>query len=216
MHWTLFYCYTTHDPVANNCPSKFMHGHSSLGWCVTSLWGMPSSGVLPATISTALRQMWRDSILFVLVYFWKGPGISRRKALLPGSACSSGSRLCLHIAGKNLCRVRNKPHSKLLFLMKREKCFNSFLDLRKYYLFSCIVLNKYMQFWSMYFRVLPKELLYCTLCMQWQRTKAYLLVLDRTAFGKNHSWYYPASHHPIVESLNFAFDFLSGSRTSVK
>lgn len=176
------YCYTICNPVANNHPSEFMHGHSSLGWCVSSLWGMPSSGLLSANISTALRQMWREGYFLFCVYFWKGPGNSRRKHLLSDSTCSSGSRLCLYITEKNLCRVKTRPHPKLFFLMK--KCFNSFLDFSgKYYLFSCIVLNKYMQFWSIYFRVLPKESLYCTMWMQWHRTKAYLLVAARTATG---------------------------------
>lgn len=52
--------------------------------------------------------------------------------------------------------------------MKKEKYFSSFLDLSgEYYLSSCIVLNKWLKFWSIYFRVLPKESLCCTVWMQW-------------------------------------------------
>lgn len=77
MHWTLFthyteLCYTICNSVANNCPSKFMHGHSSRGQCVTSHWGISSSGLLSADISTALRQIWREGILFVLFLLFKG------------------------------------------------------------------------------------------------------------------------------------------------
>lgn len=140
--------------------------------------------------SQTLVQPWdkrEERAYFLFRQSLKEAGSSRRKALLSDSSCSSGSRLCPPIPEKQLCVGKAKVHPKLLLLVKKERWFNSCLDLSgQYDFFTCIVLNMYMHLnfsWGIYFTVMPKESASGTMWMQWQRTKAYLLVLGRIAIS---------------------------------
>lgn len=116
-----------------------------------------------------------------------GRGSSGRIALLSDYSCSSGTSLCPPITEKQLCIRMTELHPKLLLWTRKERWFISCLDSSgQYYLFACIVLNTYIKldiFLSTYFTVMREGSACGTMRMQRQRTKAYLLVLSRTAIS---------------------------------